>query len=178
MSCDLSLGRLHPCKTQGGIKNIYFVNYSADFYNNSTITGSQINDFGTPAQPYDLYKYELRSGGQGLEETNENSGEAGTSFWTQNLTVVLKQQDAETQEELTLASFGRPHVIIEDYNGNFKFVGFENGCDVAVNPTTGTAMGELSGYNITITAQETRMSYFVDSAIIGDDTNSTIVVGV
>ena len=136
MSCDLSLGRLHPCKTQGGIKNIYFVNYSADFYNNSTITGSQINDFGSPAQPYDLYKYELRSGGQGLEETNENSGEAGTSFWTQTLTIVLKQQDAETQEELTLASFGRPHVIIEDYNGNFKFVGFENGCDVAVNPTT------------------------------------------
>jgi hypothetical protein len=177
MSCDLSLGRLHPCKTQGGIKNIYFVNYSADFYLNSTITGSQINDFGTPAQPYDLYKYELRSGGQGLEETNENSGEAGTSFWTQTLTIVLKQQDAETQEELTLASFGRPHVIIEDYNGNFKFVGFENGCDVAVNPTTGTAMGELSGYNLSITAQETRMSYFVDSAIIGDDTNSTIVVG-
>jgi hypothetical protein len=66
---------------------------------------------------------------------------------------------------------------VEDYNGNFLLVGIENGCTVSVNQVTGSAMGELSGYNLTITAQERELSYLVDPTIIGDDTQTTIVVG-
>ena len=38
-------------------------------------------------------------------------------------------------------------------------------------------MGDLNGYNITFTGTEKQPAYFVDSAIIGDTTNTVVVVG-
>ena len=46
--------------------------------------------------------------------------------------------------------------------------GFENGCEVTVNTSTGGAMGDLSGYNVTFEGKERTPSTFVASAIMGD----------
>ena len=44
MSCDISLGRLEACKQNvGGLKNVYFVNYSKDLLSGATITGNVIS---------------------------------------------------------------------------------------------------------------------------------------
>ena len=179
MACDLTKGRLEPCKDAvGGVKNLYFLNFNAAIFQEKVLTDGLISALlDTPASPIDLYKYELRSSGHNLEDANEVSGENGTSFYTPTVTAILKKVDAATREELQLATYGRPHVIVEDYNGNFFLVGIENGCDVQVNMVTGSAMGELNGFNLTITGQEKQMSYLVDPTIIGDDTQTTIVSG-
>ena len=180
MACDITKGRLDtPCKTGvGGVKAFYFANFEPLIYKQFEKTAGLVTSLLTsPATPIDLYKYELRSSGHNLEDANENSEETGTSFVTSTFTAILKQIGATTRDELQLASFGRPQVIVEDYNGNFLLVGIENGCTVSVNQVTGSAMGELSGYNLTITAQERELSYLVDPTIIGDDTQTTIVVG-
>ena len=181
MACDITKGRLDtPCKTGvGGVKAFYFANFEPLIYKqfektDGLVTALLKSNSGTPL---DLYKYELRSSGHNLEDANENSEETGTSFVTSTFTAILKQIGATTRDELQLASFGRPQVFVEDYNGNFLLVGIENGCTVTVNQVTGSAMGELSGYNLTITAQEREMSYLIDPTIIGDDTQTTIVVG-
>jgi len=179
MACDLTKGRLEPCKDAvGGLKNIYFANFNAAIFNEFTETDGLITELlSSPVAPIDLYKYELRSNGHSLEDANEVSGENGTSFVTTTVTAILKQIDASTRQELQLATYGRPHVIVEDYNGNFLLVGIENGCDVAVNQVSGSAMGELSGYNVTATATEKQLSRLVDPTIIGDDTQTSIVSG-
>jgi len=180
MACDITKGRLDtPCKTGvGGVKAFYFANFEPLIYKQFEKTDGFVTSLLTsPTTPIDLYKYELRSSGHNLEDANENSEETGTSFVTSTFTAILKQIGATTRDELQLASFGRPQVIVEDYNGNFLLVGIENGCTVSVNQVTGSAMGELSGYNLTITAQERELSYLVDPTIIGDDTQTTIVVG-
>jgi len=179
LACDLTKGRKHPCKdVVGGLKNLYFANFNAAIYAEKTVSSGLIDQLlDTPASPIDLYKYELRSSGHNLEDANEVSGEAGTSFYNPSITAILKKIDASTREELQLATFGRPHVIVEDYNGNFFFVGMENGCDVQVNMVTGSAMGETSGFNLTITGQEKEMSFLVDPTIIGDGTQTEIVEG-
>ncbi len=179
MACDLTKGRLEPCKDAvGGLKALYFANFDNTIYQEFTETDGLITALqDTPTTPIDLYKYELRSSGHSIEDANELSGENGTSFFNTTVTAILKQIDASTRAELQLASYGRPHVIVEDYNGNFLLVGIENGCDVSVNQVSGGAMGDLSGYNLSIVAQEKQMSYLVDPTIIGDDTNTSIVEG-
>ena len=180
MASDITKGRLDtPCKTGvGGVKAFYFANFEPLIYKQFEKTAGLVTSLLTsPDTPLELYKYELRSSGHNLEDANENSEETGTSFVTSTFTAILKQIGATTRDELQLASFGRPHVFVEDYNGNFLLVGIENGCTVTVNQVTGSAMGELSGYNLTITAQERELSYLVDPTIIGDDIETTIVVG-
>lgn len=175
MACDITLGRLEPCKDSvGGLKAVYFINYDADIATGATITSEEITGF-SPA--ITMYKYDLKGANNSFDETNENSRDNGTSFWTQTGTLVLKKQDLATQSQLKLLSYGRPLVVIEDYNGNFRMAGFENGCEVTVNTASGAAMGDLNGYNITFTGTEKAPAHFIDSAIIGDTTNSTVVSG-
>jgi len=179
MSCDLTLGRKEPCKDSvGGLKAFYFANFNASIFNEFTETEGVIDSLlEAPTTPIELYKYELRNGGHSLEDANEISSENGTSFVTSTLTAIIKKLDAATREELQLATFGRPHVIVEDYNGNYLLLGLENGCDVQVNQVTGGAMGDLSGYNLTVTSQERQLSRFVDATIIGDNNQTSIVEG-
>lgn len=180
MSCDITAGRLEPCKDSvGGITAIYvggaytsgLLNAPAD--GGVTITNDQITGF---AAALTFYKYDLK-GANSFDQTNENSRENGTSFWTQVGTVVLKKQDKTSTAELKLLSYGRPQIIVEDYNGNFFLSGIENGVEVSVSTATGSAMGDLNGYNLVCTAMEKSPANFIDPTIIGDTTNTVIVVG-
>lgn len=175
MSCDISLGRKEACKNNvGGLKAVYFVNYDPTLFSGATITSNAISALGSSV---DAYKYELKADGNTYEEANENSRDNGTSFFTQTGTLVLKVQDAATQAELTQLSYGRPHVIIEDYNGTFRLAGAEHGVEVSVNTTSGGAMGDLNGYNISFEGKERNMATFVDSALIGDASGFSVTEG-
>ena len=135
MSCDITAGRLEPCKDSvGGITAIYVGGaYTSGLLNapsdgGVTIVSDQITGF---AAPLTFYKYNLK-GANSFDQVNENSRENGTSFWTQTGTVVLKKQDKSTTAQLKLLSYGRPQILIEDYNGNFYLSGIENGVEVSV----------------------------------------------
>tara|TARA_R110000823_G_scaffold252848_1_gene375387 strand:- start:1558 stop:2103 length:546 start_codon:yes stop_codon:yes gene_type:complete len=180
MACDITAGRLEPCKDSvGGITAIYIGGaYTSGLLNapsdgGVTITGDEITAF---AAPLTFYKYDLK-GANSFDQTNENSRENGTSFWNQTGTVVLKKQDKATTAQLKLLSYGRPQIIIEDFNGNFFLAGIENGVEVTVNTATGSGMGDLNGYNLTLAGTEKSPANFIIASIIGDTTNTVIVVG-
>jgi len=175
MACDISLGRREACKENvGGLKAVYFVNYDSTLLSGASLTSGVITALNSSV---DAFKYELKADGNTYEEANENSRENGTSFFTQTGTLVLKVQDSATQAEMTLLSYGRPHVIIEDYNGNFRLAGAEHGVEVSVSTTSGGAMGDLNGYNISFEGKERNMATFVDSALIGDASGFSITEG-
>jgi hypothetical protein len=155
MACNLTLGRLEPCKDSvGGLKNIYFVNY-----NNSAIAVTYdstdtdvIDELGTDVP---AYKYELKATANTFTQTVNSSRDNGTTFWEQVLSVTLKKLDKKSHKELKLLAYGRPHVIIEDNNGNLFYAGLDHGMDVTGGDiTTGGAMGDTSGYTLTLTGQE------------------------
>jgi len=173
MACDITAGRLEPCKDSvGGLRAVYFANYS-EFYQDATFTSEEITAL-LAAVP--TFKYDLK-GANSYDESNENSRENGTSFWTQTGTVVLKKQDLVTQKEMKLLSAGRPQVIIEDYNGNFRLAGAEHGCEVSVGTASGAAMGDLNGYNITFTGAEKAPADFIASALMDNVAGFTVTVG-
>ena len=164
MGCDLTLGRKIACKDNvGGIKNIYFLNYNDAPYADFTIADEEITSLIGSTTKIKAYKYELK-GANSLEEANEVSAENGTSFWTQTLTAILQKQDSATQKELKLASFGNPKVLVEDYLGNMRMVGAQDGATVSVNTSTGAAMGDLNGYTLTITGMEKGPALYVTAA--------------
>jgi len=177
MACDINLGRLEPCKDSvGGITAIYIGGaYTDNLLTTATIgADGEVTAF-TAALTF--YKYDLK-GANSFDQTNENSRENGTSFWTQTGTFVLKKQDKATTSQLKLLSYGRPQIIIEDYNGAYYMAGTENGVEVAVSTVSGTAMGDLNGYNLVGTGMEKSPANFIDPTIINDTTNTVVVVGV
>lgn len=164
MACDLTQGRKEPCKdVVGGIKKVYFT----DFGDFGTVTSvnEEITDMsGT----FTAFEYDLK-GNSSFETTVNSSRENGTTFFEQTLNITLKKLSKEDNKELKLLAYGRPHIAVEDYNGNVMVMGLENGADVSGGTiVTGAAMGDLSGYTLTFTAQETSPAKFLASPTAAD----------
>jgi hypothetical protein len=164
MACDLSLGRKEPCKdVVGGIRAVYFT----DFGDLGTVTQTddEITDLsGT----FTAYKYEVK-GNSSFEQNITSSRENGTTFFEQTLNLTLHKLSKEDNKELKLLAYGRPHIAVEDYNGNVFLMGLEHGADVSGGTiVTGAAMGDLSGYTLTLSAMEVKPANFVASPTISD----------
>jgi hypothetical protein len=187
MSCDLTKGRLEPCKDSiGGIKAVFFINQSFSTVESVEDVITDINDgAGTPAA-ISMYKYDVKDTSS-LDEAINSSRETGTTFYEQVVNLVLKKQDSSTRKEIKLMSYGQPSMVIWTNNDDLLLVGKERGADVTGgNITTGTALGDLSGYTLQLTAREAEPANFVtfgtdktDASYPFDDltTPPTIVVG-
>lgn len=168
MACLLTSGRALPCKSSvGGLKAVYFADYGT--LGATTIASGEITALaGTP----DFFKFDIK-GNSSLETTINSSRENGTTFYTQTLNLTLPVLDKATQEEIKILATARPHVAIEDYNGNFFLVGLEHGAEVTGGTVvSGAAMGDLSGFTLTLEGQETAPAFFVTPAVITDDTSA------
>ena len=164
MACDLTKGRKEPCKdVVGGLRAVYFV----DFGDLGTVskTDDEITDLsGT----FTAYKYELKSASS-FEQNVTSSRENGTTFFEQTLNLTLKKLSKEDHKEIKLLAYGRPHVAVEDYNGNVFLMGLEHGADVSGGTiVTGAAMGDLSGYTLTLSSMEVEPANFVSAPTAAD----------
>lgn len=171
MACNVSNGRVLPCKSAvGGLKNIFFMPYTAT-------TAALSDSAGTITLSTDVgvsyYQYEIK-GNSSLETTINSSRENGTTFYESTLNVTLTFLDVATQEQIKLLAAGRPQIVVEDYNGNFFLVGKDHGCEVTGGTmVTGAAMGDLSGFTLVLTAQETAPPFFCNTGP-DDDSSSPI----
>lgn len=184
MACNnLSLGRIEPCKDQvGGLNAVYFINTinlaSVEYDTADTDVISQLATAATQA-----YKYDLK-GTSNFEQAINSSRDNGTTFFEQTLNLVLKKQDIDTHKEVKLLAWSKPIVIVEDNNGNAWVMGLEHGAEVTGGSiVTGSAFGDLTGYNITLTGQERVPANFLEGAVANDPfaglagTKPSIVLG-
>ena len=164
MACEISLGRIEKCKdSNGGLKAVYFVNWgdmtgvTYDLTNTDAISAVS----GTPT----AYKYELK-GNSSFEQSITSSRENGTTFFEQTLNLTLKKLSVTDNKQLKLLCYGRPQVIIEDNNDNLFLAGLEHGMDVSGGTiVTGAAMGDLSGYTLTLSGQEPVPANFLTTTL-------------
>jgi hypothetical protein len=157
--CPITAGRLlNNCKnTRGGIKNLYFANYD----NYGFVTGGElVTDLGTLSE---VFKYEVKATTNSLTETGTSSEDNGTYLVTQSLAVTLPRLKNDLQAQVQLICQGRPFVFVEDYNSNFHLIGITNGTMSNCTKVTGAAGGDLSGFTLTITAEEGSLSPFLDA---------------
>jgi hypothetical protein len=161
MACDLTLGRKEPCKdVVGGIQSVYFLNFGSITTTFDGTNTDVIDDLGTVS----AFEYDVK-GNSSFEQTINSSRENGTTFYEQTLNLTLHKLTIQDHKELKLLTFGRPHVVVQDYNGNAFIMGLEHGADVSGGTiVTGAAMGDLSGYTLTLTGQELLPANFLEGA--------------
>ena len=165
MSCNLSLYRTEPCKDSvGGLDKVYFVNYGTL----GTIAYDDPNDemietvSGIGGTDPNAYEYDIK-GTSSFTQNIQSSRENGTTAFEQVLELTLHKLTVADHKELKLLSWGRPHVIIKDNNGNYFLAGLEHGMDVSGGTiVTGGAMGDLSGYTLTLTGMEKLPANFIE----------------
>ncbi len=169
MACLLTTGRELPCKDSvGGIKAVYLADYGS--LGALTVSSGEVTAIaGTP----DLYQFDVK-GNSSLEQAITSSRENGTTFYEQTLNLTLTKLDLATQQEIVQMAKARPHIFVEDYNGNYFLVGAAHGADVSGGTiVTGAAMGDLSGFTLVFSAQETLPAYFVTSTVVTSNASAT-----
>lgn len=174
MACgSISQGRQEPCKDfVGGIKAFYVAEYDADQTFTEDATSKEVDELGLE-QTY--YQYDVRHA-SGFTTTINSSRETGTTFYETALTVTLKGITAEGKEQIETLMKRRLQVIVTDNNGTNFVLGAEFGAEGSGTFQTGSAMGELYGYNLTLTSQERRMPLVMQDTLegVGGVTNLTI----
>ena len=171
MSCDIANGRLEACKDSvSGLDAIYIINYG-DYNPDPAALGGDVTYSATAgledviteiANVATVYKFELK-GANSFEQTIQTSRDNGTTFFEQALTIQLKRQDAATHKTMKLLAYGRPHIIVRTRGNQFFIAGLQRGCDVTAGTvSSGTAMGDFNGYNLTFTGMENVPANFLN----------------
>lgn len=164
MPCNISAGRLEGCKdVVGGLAAVYFVNFGDA--QGWTSTDEEIS--APTATTPNAYKYDLR-GTSTFEQNLTSSRDNGTTFAEQTLTLSLKKQDSTTHKEVKLLAYGRPHILIEDNNGNVFVMGEEYGAEMTASTSTGAAMGDKSGYELSFVGMEKGLAKFYTGDVATD----------
>ena len=171
MSCDLAAGRAFPCKDAiGSIVEVLFSKASATTY-------SAINTGVTTitTDPLVLYRYELTRNSGSFQQTVTSSVENGTVFYEQVLTIQFPKIEAGVNDEIFDLLKNRLAITVRDTNDNFHVMGYEYGAEVTGGTIgTGTAKGDLNGYNLVFTAQEKQPAPFNDNLVTGAPSGVTI----
>jgi hypothetical protein len=173
MACAITAGRLEPCKDSlAGLKNVYFINedITPNFIYKETIPGVYAVDdyFGESIEYVNfvqyVYKFELKSNEDVYDQEIVSSRENGTTFFRQTLTIKLKKQDIATHNAVKTLAYAKPRILVENNEGQFFLVGLLRGCDLTAGSiNNGGALGDFSGYSLTLQGEELLPSQFVEN---------------
>jgi hypothetical protein len=115
----------------------------------------------------DVYTYELPKGTGSLTNTTNVSVENGTSFNQTDVAFKLRRLSTSKRNEMKLLAQGRCYTIVKTNNDEYWLCGREYGCDVtAMVANTGTAMGDSTGYEVTLSAIEAEAPYKLQASVV------------
>ncbi len=156
MACTISKGRKVPCKDKvGGLYKVWFVNFGTQTLSIDPVSLQITGITGANgATGTTLFEYELK-GTSNLSQEMTSDVSAGVTSVTQTLTLDLQGGDAQTNEEIKLLAWGRPHIYVQDNYGTVWLVGKFRGADLtSAVLQTGSAINEKYGYTVTMVATE------------------------
>ena len=162
MACNLTQGFNLDCKDAvGGVKSIHLIDWASTGF---TVSGGEVT--ATTVASGDVYTYELPKGVGSMTTTTNVSQENGTVFNQTDIVARLRKLSTTKRNELKLLAQNRVFCIVKDNNDNYWLAGSEYGCDItAMTSESGTAMGDVQGYNFTLSAIEAESPYLVQAAV-------------
>lgn len=163
MACLLTSGFTLDCKEAiGGIKSIHLISWNASKF---TVASGIVT--ATTVVSGDVYTYELPKGTGSMTNTTNVSVENGTSFNQTDIAFKLRRLSTSKRNEMKLLAQGRCYCIVKTNNDEYWLAGKDLGCDVtAMVANTGTAMGDSTGYEVTLTAMEAEAPYILQSTVV------------
>jgi hypothetical protein len=169
MSCIIDKGRTSfSCNTNaGGLQTMYVLaSFNKTLKANADIDNGVITNIGN-ASTIQVFQFDLEADENTFVEENEVNRGAGTSIFTSTGTLQFSKQGSDSHGIFQKLSKQRCQLILEDHNGLMRLVGIEHGVDFTVGTTTGGALGDMSGYNVTFSGKELELAPFIDPTLVG-----------
>jgi hypothetical protein len=162
-NCTLTAAIALDCLDSiGGVKTLW-VSTNADL---GTITaGATSGITSLSGATGAFYEIAVPKDVASFTETFTVSQTNGTAFFEQAVVIATQKLSSAKRAQIQLLTYNRASkVVVEDNNGEYWLIGATRGCVVTAGSSmTGTAPGDMSGYNLTLTAQEPEMAYQVSS---------------
>lgn len=163
MACNLTAAISLDCLDSiGGIKTLYV---STDFDYTSVTAGATAGITALSGGTGTFYQIQVAKDVASFTETFNVSNTNGTAYFDQAVTIPVQHLSSEKRQQIQLLAYNRAsRCVFEDNNGLFWMVGLTRGCVLTTGTTTtGTAVGDNTGYSFVLTAQEPEMSYQVNT---------------
>ena len=170
MACsNITAGFTLDCNdSNGGIDKIFIANGPVESITETSGLVTAITVGGSALAPADFFEFEVPRQTSSATETITVSQENGTVFYDQALTMVFNKMEADKRNQILLMAEATSMVVVfKDNNGKYFSIGLERGAYTSAGTaTSGTAYGDRSGYEITISGQETAPMYEITSTIV------------
>lgn len=165
MPCALTQGYTLDCRDSlGGIVEVYFTEAA----NVTAVTeASGVISTITKATGKRFWKYELVKDTSMLNQTLNASVANGSTFYGQELQIVLNKLQTNTRNEILLLAQNSLVAVVKDSNGLYWYLGKTRGIDMTAGAvSTGTSQADRSGFQLTFTGSEPALAPSVTSSII------------
>jgi hypothetical protein len=154
MSCLINdIIALDCMNSIGGVKEMYV--YAGDWDTN-VVTTEVAGEVTALTGTGTFYQFYLPKDTASTTESINVSNVNGTVFYQPELTAVFQKLDAAKRNQILLLAQNRAlRVVFVDNNNISWLMGVERGCVMSAGSgATGTAVGDLNGYTITLQGQE------------------------
>jgi len=168
MACSITInGRAFPCKDKiGGIKRVWIKSFDAADW--GSVSSGAITD---AASAITVYGFELTKNSGSFQQTVTASVENGTVFFSQVVELTLPNLSGGDSAEIYDLLKSRLCVIVQDNNDNYMIMGHTTGAEATGGTIgTGTAKGDMNGYQIQLTAEEAIPAPFLTTTSGGNIT--------
>lgn len=155
------------CKdSMGGIKEVYAI--KAENVTGVTVDAStnMIDDISvTTGEKFKTYK--VRKQTSSMTSTFSTDDAVGTFSIQTDLALQFTKMTTKRNEELMGLLVEDLVILAKDQNDRTWYLGKDNGVTASAGTAqTGQAMGDLNGYNVTLTDISRRLPYEVDPTIL------------
>lgn len=173
MSCLLSAGWAKGCKDNaGGLKLILLANKS-EVTSFTSATGS-VTAITMATSSNVWYEFEPNKMSSNWVENIQSNIQNGVIGYEQVLTMIFAKNEAAKRNQVQLLGQGEVYAIVMDYNGKAFLLGEFNGMELTGgNSSSGTALTDLNGWTLTLTASEPEPAKEVTLTAIHDNTDGT-----
>jgi hypothetical protein len=165
MACAVTSGFSIDCRESiGGIKKIFIANFNN--VTALTLTSDVITGI-TMASGTKFWGYEQVKETSNYNEAIQVSDVNGTVGYETTLTTVFNKSDTTLRNQIRLLALGALMICIQDRNGKYWMMGQYGGAEMAPSShTSGTAMGDRNGYELSFISKENLPMYEVSSTAI------------
>lgn len=146
MSCDIISGRLKPCDTKAGIETVYLGRWTKNI--DYTYSGNTLLSLNA-----DYYEFETINASYTTKLSHTDEGEAYEINVKFDLPKVTKTISRLVNKLSDLNVFA----ILKTYNGQYIYLGLENGLNPKLSETSGGAKNSFNGYSIELSGTQTQI---------------------
>ena len=166
MACNLTEGISKGCRDNaGGIVEAYIGNMPSGYTGNEwySVSGGTI----TSISGLTLYQFVPTKNSSSFSHEIQSSVETGGIGYTHSLNLVFAKNSADMRNTIKLLGEATTIAIVRDKNEKYWLLGPQNGLELtAGNGGTGVSLGDLNGWNITLSSDEPHPAFEVSAGII------------